>query len=68
MYVLLIEFEGDEWYSSNNSENNVYFKKYKFLNFGNESFISEISTLVHHSMFLRFHFLNEKYTESCFFF
>lgn len=26
--------------------------------FFNESFISEISTLVHHSIFLRFHFLN----------
>lgn len=25
-----------------NSENNVYFKKYKLLNFGNKSFVSEL--------------------------
>ena len=40
--IVVIEFEGGEWYSSNNSESNVYIKKYKLLNFGNESLVSEL--------------------------
>ena len=39
---IVIESEGGEWYSSNNSENNVYFKKYNLLNFGYESLVSEL--------------------------
>ena len=40
--IVVIQFEGGELYSSNNTESNVYIKKYKLLNFSNESLVSEL--------------------------